>query len=247
VSGSGSSWIRAYDFTASDGGWLDYISGGDTYATYSAGNGWGRSSIVSARGRLSIVSPIMSNTVTSVVTRYSIQSEVVAVGGNVSIRYGTQTTIDGSFVTVFSNGDTVTDYTSTGTYALSSQRLQLVHAKGTATNTPTWASNFYVASTTLQGTGTPPAGATTLSSAYGDAAYYNWQSGGTPLAYTSGVYGFMIDGATPTWNEVYNESHKYTTTVTGTGAPFVFSFTTLDTANTTPTFFVVRVCGDSAV
>ncbi len=243
----GTSWLRAYNFIDSDGGWTYTINTGVNYAEYSSGNGWKRSGNSLAYGRLVPISPIMTNTITSVSVQYSSQTETLSAGGNVRLGYGTQTATAGTFATIYTAGNTIVNFTNTGSYALSAQGLILSHAKGTLSNTPTFPVGFYVISTTLQGTGTPPAGATTLSSAYGDAAYYNWQSGGTPLAYTSGVYGFMIDGATPTWNEVYNESHKYTTTVTGTGAPFVFSFTTLDTANTTPTFFVVRVCGDSAV
>ncbi len=250
VSGSGASWIRAYDFTASDGGWTPRTDvSANPYALYSAGNGWRRYSASITQARLSIASPVMTNTLTSIAVQFSLQTHVIGTGGNSQLFKAP--TVDasptGTWATIYNAGDTIVNYTyNSSSFALTSERVFISNANATATNGTAFPTNLYITSTTLQGTGTPPSGATTLSSAYGDAAYYNWQSGGTPLAYTPGVYGFLVDGATPTWNEVYNPSHTYTTTVTGTGAPFVFSFITLDVANTTPTFFVVKVCGTNA-
>ncbi len=251
LNATGTSWTLTDDFTASNGGWSAYVLT-NPYAQYNAGLGWSRRSTLT-RARFSIYSPLFTGTVTNTTLNYSRTTTLSATAPGWNLQQGSAT--DGSLNTVIytiGGANTPVELTQTITYAspvtFTSNRLWHVMSNSAGVDTTPLPSDLYLTSIIRRGTGTPPSGATSNTTAqYGDSAYYDWQNGGTPLAYINGVNGFLIDGATPTWNEVYNESHKYTTTVTGTGAPFVFSFITLDTANTTPTFFVVRVCGDSAV
>lgn len=81
-----------------------------------------------------------------------------------------------------------------------------------------------------------------LSDGKGDAFYVGYQDDGEGELYSSS-HGLLFNGSKPGTIPLYSANHKYTFTVTGTGAPLTFEFGDSDYSDNSNKNLLVTVCG----
>jgi len=144
-----------FDFTGGTQGWQTYTGLGANYAEYVTGQGWRRAS--AKAGRLDIVSPAFTGTVTRIVVTHS-KPAPVSSGGRSEIFRGATNALDAflAYPQQYPTAIDDYDYTFSVNQSFTNRSICLGYRRSTSETSPAFEADFYVTNVRVYFVGSDP-------------------------------------------------------------------------------------------